>query len=434
MPETLAQNIKTFIAERYQTKLEEKQKAYDKNKAAAVTPEDFDRIESQFLVDKEKLLQQFELNAWIDNAARRATKVAVATHVAKFTHSSSKATSFYVENGHTDLRYLDSSCLESSINDIAVSDAKASPTGKLLLIEDKKQTPLWQYILNNDPTPFSYLIDDSNLITTWYSLLKEAIEPSQPTSHIFNKQIYFPISDNKYHLLAPLYSSSLAQVLFDAVQYSRFSQEMKAIREAKRHNDFHPQPLIAYPNLAVTVSGGFKPQNVSQLNNKRSGKTYLFSAAPPNWQAQNKPPLGLDSILQHRDIYYHTQEPITRLTQFLIKLNAASTESNMRIRHYIVNTVDEVIDQILLVAAKWQQLPAGWSDKSDLPLAQRRWLDPNNSQWDRFDEHWQQVIAENVGLWLKDKVNKGSQNHFTLGQIEAMEWQKQCLNALQEIA
>ncbi|MEF1220850.1 type I-F CRISPR-associated protein Csy1, partial [Photobacterium damselae] len=71
---------------------------------------------------------------------------------------------------------------------------------------------------------------------------------------------------------------------------------------------------------------------------------------------------------------------------------------------------------------------------SDLPLAQRRWLDPNNSQWDRFDDHWQQAIAENVGLWLKDKVNKGSQNHFTLGQIEAMEWQKQCLNALQEIA
>ncbi|HIF9222020.1 TPA: type I-F CRISPR-associated protein Csy1, partial [Photobacterium damselae] len=262
----------------------------------------------------------------------------------------------------------------------------------------------------------------------------QALRDTSPSSHVLGKQIYFPVSDNEYHLLAPLYSSSLAQVLFDAVQYSRFSQEMKAIREAKRHNDFHPQPLIAYPNLAVTVSGGSKPQNVSQLNNKRSGKTYLFSAAPPNWQAQNKPPLGLDSILQHRDIYYHTQEPITRLTQFLIKLNAASTESNMRIRHYIVNTVDEVIDQILLVAAKWQQLPAGWSDKSDLPLAQRRWLDPNNSQWDRFDDHWQQAIAENVGLWLKDKVNKGSQNHFTLGQIEAMEWQKQCLNALQEIA
>ncbi|WIG83075.1 type I-F CRISPR-associated protein Csy1 [Photobacterium damselae] len=433
MPETLAQNIKTFIAERYQTKLEEKQKAYDKNKAAAVTAEDFDRIESQFLADKEKLLQQFELNAWIDNAARRANQISMATHALKFTNSSAKGSNVLAhELGH-DARYLDTEIIQEKAID-AVGNAAALDVARFLQLTDENGLSLLSYLAKADHRPLARIAKSDEELIYWLDGLKQALRDTSPSSHVLGKQIYFPISDNEYHLLAPLYSSSLAQVLFDAVQYSRFSQEMKAIREAKRHNDFHPQPLIAYPNLAVTVSGGSKPQNVSQLNNKRSGKTYLFSAAPPNWQAQSKAPLGLDSIFRHRDIYYHTQEPITRLTQFLIKLNAASTESNMRIRHYIVNTVDEVIDQILLVAAKWQQLPAGWSDKSDLPLAQRRWLDPNNSQWDRFDDHWQQVIAENVGLWLKDKVNKGSQNHFTLGQIEAMEWQKQCLNALQEIA
>ncbi|MFG0903373.1 type I-F CRISPR-associated protein Csy1 [Photobacterium damselae] len=433
MPETLAQNIKTFIAERYQTKLEEKQKAYDKNKAAAVTAEDFDRIESQFLADKEKLLQQFELNAWIDNAARRANQISMATHALKFTNSSAKGSNVLAHDLGRDARYLDTEIIQEKAID-AVGNAAALDVARFLQLTDENGLSLLSYLAKADHRPLARIAKSDEELIHWLDGLKQALRDTSPSSHVLGKQIYFPISDNEYHLLAPLYSSSLAQVLFDAVQYSRFSQEMKAIREAKRHNDFHPQPLIAYPNLAVTVSGGSKPQNVSQLNNKRSGKTYLFSAAPPNWQAQSKAPLGLDSILRHRDIYYHTQEPITRLTQFLIKLNAASTESNMRIRHYIVNTVDEVIDQILLVAAKWQQLPAGWSDKSDLPLAQRRWLDPNNSQWDRFDDHWQQVIAENVGLWLKDKVNKGSQNHFTLGQIEAMEWQKQCLNALQEIA
>ncbi|WP_420744996.1 type I-F CRISPR-associated protein Csy1 [Photobacterium damselae] len=433
MPETLAQNIKTFIAERYQTKLEEKQKAYDKNKAAAVTAEDFDRIERQFLADKEKLLQQFELNAWIDNAARRANQISMATHALKFTNSSAKGSNVLAHDLGHDARYLDTEIIQEKAID-AVGNAAALDVARFLQLTDENGLSLLSYLAKADHRPLARIAKSDEELIHWLDGLKQALRDTSPSSHVLGKQIYFPISDNEYHLLAPLYSSSLAQVLFDAVQYSRFSQEMKAIREAKRHNDFHPQPLIAYPNLAVTVSGGSKPQNVSQLNNKRSGKTYLFSTAPPNWQAQSKAPLGLDSILRHRDIYYHTQEPITRLTQFLIKLNAASTESNMRIRHYIVNTVDEVIDQILLVAAKWQQLPAGWSDKSDLPLAQRRWLDPNNSQWDRFDDHWQQVIAENVGLWLKDKVNKGSQNHFTLGQIEAMEWQKQCLNALQEIA
>ncbi|HIF9227759.1 TPA: type I-F CRISPR-associated protein Csy1 [Photobacterium damselae] len=433
MPETLAQNIKTFIAERYQTKLEEKQKAYDKNKAAAVTAEDFDRIESQFLADKEKLLQQFELNAWIDNAARRANQISMATHALKFTNSSAKGSNVLAHDLGHDARYLDTEIIQEKAID-AVGNAAALDVARFLQLTDENGLSLLSYLAKADHRPLALIAKSDEELIHWLDGLKQTLRDTSPSSHMLGKQIYFPVSDNEYYLLAPLYSSSLAQVLFDAVQYSRFSQEMKAIREAKRHNDFHPQPLIAYPNLAVTVSGGSKPQNVSQLNNKRSGKTYLFSAAPPNWQAQNKPPLGLDSILQHRDIYYHTQEPITRLTQFLIKLNAASTESNMRIRHYIVNTVDEVIDQILLVAAKWQQLPAGWSDKSELPLAQRRWLDPKNSQWDRFDDHWQQAIAENVGFWLKDKVNKGSQNHFTLGQIEAMEWQKQCLNALQEIA
>ncbi|WP_419208191.1 type I-F CRISPR-associated protein Csy1 (plasmid) [Photobacterium leiognathi subsp. mandapamensis] len=433
MPETLALNIKTFITERYQTKLEEKQKAYEKNKATAVTGEDIDHIESQFLAEKIKLQEQFELNAWIENAARRANQISMATHALKFTNSSAKGSNILAHDLGQDVRYLDTEILKDKAID-AVGNAAALDVARFLQLTDENGLSLLAYLAQEDHRPLALLSNDEAELTHWIDGLKQALRDTTPSSHILGKQIYFPISDDKYHLLAPLYSSSLAQVLFDEIQHSRFSQEMKTIREAKRNNYFHPNPLVAYPNLAMTMAGGSKPQNVSQLNNKRSGKTYLFSAAPPHWQTQIKAPVGLDSILRHREINYHTKAPIARLTQLLLKLNVASTESNMHIRDYIANTVDEVIDQILLVVMPWQQLPAGWSNASALPLAQRRWLDPNNTQWDRFDDDWQQAISANVGLWLKDKINKRSQNQFTLGQIEAEQWQKQCLQALKDIA
>ncbi|PSV55160.1 type I-F CRISPR-associated protein Csy1 [Photobacterium sp. GB-1] len=433
MPETLAKNIRTFINERYQTKLEEKQKAYEKDKSLAITAEDIDLVESQFSAEKVKLQQQFELSAWIENAARRANQISMATHALKFTNSSAKGSNVLAQDLGHDSRYLDSEILKDKAID-AVGNAAALDVARFLQLTDENGSSLLFYLAQEDYRPLALLSSKEAELTHWVDGLKQALRDTTPSSHTLGKQVYFPIDDDQYHLLAPLYSSSLAHALFDEVQHCRFSQEMKVIREAKRNSDFHPDTLVAYPNLAMTVAGGSKPQNVSQLNNKRGGKTYLFSSAPPHWQAQIKAPIGLDSILRHREIYYHTKAPIDRLTQLLIKLNAASTESNMHIRNYITNTVDEVIDQILLIISPWQQLPAGWSNKSDLPLAQRRWLDPNNTQWDKFDDDWQHTIAANVGLWLKDKVNKGSKDQFTLGQIEAIQWQKQCLQALKDIA
>ena len=118
-------------------------------------------------------------------------------------------------------------------------------------------------------------------LENWLRGLKLALQDTQPSSHTLCKQVYFPVGDGQYHLLAPLFSSSLSQAIHQAIDHSRYSKEMAAAREARYNQQPHDKPVVAYPDLALTFSGGSKPQNISQLNAIRGGRTYLLPAQPP---------------------------------------------------------------------------------------------------------------------------------------------------------
>ena len=66
------------------------------------------------------------MSNWLDNASKLASKISMATHIAKFTHSSSKGSSFLAEVFDSDPRYLDTNSISEPAIDIAVSDAKAA--------------------------------------------------------------------------------------------------------------------------------------------------------------------------------------------------------------------------------------------------------------------------------------------------------------------
>ncbi|MFM9785779.1 type I-F CRISPR-associated protein Csy1, partial [Streptomyces scabiei] len=84
-------------------------------------------------------------------------------------------------------------------------------------------------------------------------------------SHKLAKQVYFPVG-NDYHLLCPLFATSLAQVLHEKLVASRFGEEAKAARDAHKAGKWHPQPDVRYPDMAEMHFGGTKPQNISALN------------------------------------------------------------------------------------------------------------------------------------------------------------------------
>ncbi|WP_281221752.1 type I-F CRISPR-associated protein Csy1 [Photobacterium sanguinicancri] len=434
MAESLTKAIHHFIEDRYQTKREALDKDHEKERSQAITALDIESIEVKFADKRDKLRSDFDAPNWLDSAAKRASQISMATHAVKFTHSSAKGTNVLAADLGQDNRYLDTAVLQMPAID-AVGNAAALDVARLLQLSDDNGKSLLDYLKLDDVSSLKVIAKNDTQLEEWRVGLKQALLDATPSSHTLAKQVYFPIADNEYHLLAPLYSSSLSQAIYQEINHSRFSQEMVAAREARKKQVPHSEPVVAYPNLAVTIAGGSKPQNVSQLNSGRGGRNYLFSTRPPEWQSQLKAPLTSDNIFTHPELRYATRFAIKRLVSFLIQVNQQERESNLAIRNKVKRLVDEVIDAVFAKVSQWQQLPLGWSDETnELPAAQCRWLDPSNPKWDQHDDQWQQDIAKAFGGWLVANVNHFAKDELSLGLVESNQWQEAFKQALWEIS
>ena len=117
------------------------------------------------------------------------------------------------------------------------------------------------------------------------------------------KQLYWlagdtPHDDGHYHLLQPMFSSTLAHAVHAEIQDARFGETNKAARQARRENKPAETMYRDYRNLVVRKLGGTKPQNISQLNSERGGTNYLLpSLPPPAWKSREFANLlRLDSV------------------------------------------------------------------------------------------------------------------------------------------
>ena len=435
MAESLTKVIHHFIEDRYQTKREALDKDHEKERSQATTAQDIESVEAKFAKKREKLQFEHDVSNWLDSASKLASKISMATHIAKFTHSSSKGSSFLAEVFDSDPRYLDTNSISEPAIDIAVSDAKAAYVGSFMRLEDQQGISLYEFFKNEDYSSLTAFTTNQPQLERWITGFSEALKDTQPSSHTLGKQVYFPVNDGFYHLLIPLYSSSISQGIYDEIQYCRFSKGMKEVREAKKNHLWHKSYLVSYPNIAMTSIGGSNAQNVSQLNSGRGGRNYLLSCRPPVWESQYKAPLKSDNIFTHPELRYATQFAIKRLVNFLIKVNQQERESNLAFRNKVKRLVDEVIDEVFAKVNQWQQLPSGWSDESnELSVAQCRWLDPKNARWDKHDDQWQQDISKAFGSWLVASVNHFAKDTFSIGLLESNQWQEAFKQAVWEIS
>ncbi|MCW8332095.1 type I-F CRISPR-associated protein Csy2 [Photobacterium sp. SDRW27] len=302
MSATLTEAIEQFIRQRYYTKQEALDKEYKKARATAVSADSANQLDVKFAARKDKLKDAFVVANWLDGAAQRACQISMATHAVKFTHSSAKGTNILATDLGQDHRYLDTASLASPAVD-AVGNAAALDVARLLQLTDDSDQSLLDYLQCDNVTPLADFAASPAQLDNWLGGLKQALHDTRPSSHTLSKQVYFPVGDGQYHLLAPLYSSSLSQAIHQEINYSRYSKEMAEAREARRKQLPHDHPVVAYPDLAMTIAGGSKPQNVSQLNASRGGRNYLLSAQPPMWQPQPAAPGISDNIADHADQY-----------------------------------------------------------------------------------------------------------------------------------
>lgn len=386
---------------------------------------------------REIITSQHERCVWLADAAKLISDIQAATHILKATHPSVRrdpATKIKInvfrhpkDMLETDL--VGSHCLRDNfVFDVAVDNAASLGVFKLLKLEYESKS-LIDWIQNDKVSSIYALSDDVQLAAEWVDAFFGFIQtPTRLASHTLAKQLYWlvgddPCEDSQFHLLAPLYASSLAHSVYATIQDHRFGEETKAAREAKRNSRCCEHILHDYPNLAEQKLGGTKPQNISQLNSERKGVNYLLSSCPPVWRSQGlKPPYGTTSIFNRFERNPEVKALVRELRTFL-ESNPAPNQATRNRRDALLSCV---LGEVRLLAEDYRVLPPGWSanPRCRLVEAEQCWLDPQRAVQDtEFGETWHRLtwvdeIKRRFGNWLNAQLGE----KLYLGDIEHEYW------------
>jgi CRISPR-associated protein Csy1 len=391
--------------------------------------ENFSALIEAYIREKQKKKElEFCAASWLDSASKRASQISAATHVLKYTHSDAKGTNVYAKiGGDHSRRYVSTDALDKVQEDV-VGNAAAMDVAGLLFLE-VNGIALLHLISNGDSSPLAPFAESDTQLSSWMNGFKSVLTDRELSSHTLAKQIYFPVEEGKYHLLAPLFASSLSQALYDRVKEDRFGEKAKEVRECKKKDRYSDAAVVDYPNLAIQQFGGTKPQNISRLNSIRGGKAYLLRSVPPIWRSIKKPPMKKDDFWKS---YKKRAELV--LNEFKRYLIAVQNRNTKDIRDQRQGYVDQLLDLLIQTSEEVQVMECGWSKTSEIPLHEQLWLDPlckdQDFQEKRNKEPWKESISGSFATLI---VRKLEFNNLKFSDIEYIKLRGQCLEILKAV-
>lgn len=404
-----------------------------------------DKLKDDEDAKRQVLYAEHRRETWLADAAKRVTQIQLASHTLKPIHPDARGSSVYLSTPLcSDDSLVGTHILASERSDDVVGNAAALDIFKFLKLQVNGKTMLHLF-LQNDPATMHALTDDAALAQEWVASFASIVNgKGVVASHTLGKQLYFPLPDGGYHLLAPLFPTALIHRLHGILQEDRFSDAVKAARVARKQGVNHPHGYHEYLNMVVQNFGGSKPQNISQLNSERGGANNLLASVPPVWQHQGiAPPLRVASVFdkrgpvgRERDLWFLVTKV---LRPFLLGVN---DYNNINIRNKRQSLVQNVIDTVLDVVAQIQCLPTGWSQVPECKLsaAEKRWLDVQAyadgvvsaaADAPPAPQDWPDAVSERFAHWLNAVV---SNDILVLGDAEFLEWKHQFKEALSDEA
>ena len=435
----LGSRIAEYIQQRADSKLE----VFDKNAAKQqVSAGDDPALVQALAANRREETAKFHPNTWLDFAASRAGQISLVSHALKYTHSDAKGSSFLVPESGVDTRRFVSTSLHVRDLDV-VGNAAALDVANLLRLESEGRS-LIDCIADGDSSPLAEFAESSEQLERWMAQFRDALSDKSVSSHVLAKQLYFPLQDeseSEYHLLSPLFASSLAGQIHERLQAALFSEESKAGRKAKREGRFFQNTLVGYPNLAIQSYGGTKPQNISLLNSSRRGRAWLLPAHAPKWRSLPAPPMRAGEFWSEYD--RRAWVIVKRLHSYLVEnLEEGSTKARRDKREAYV---EELVDTLLVLAAEIQALEGfdNWSRDSDISDAEKLFLDPRRAAKDevfaidRERKKWIEEIAGEFAGWINGKIRNFDQRakdkKLNFADAEYLEWKKALERALVEL-
>lgn len=405
--EQLRQQMETFLQERLEAKLKQ----------------------AKSEAEKGKRIEEYRPAVWIAAAASRVKQIQLVSHALKYSHPDAKGTNLY-SAGNSE---AGDSCIGThTVQDVAKPDVvgNAAVLDVFAFLDLKVDgTPLWQRAIDKDPCLFAALPGSDAEKQTWVEAFAAIIEPkSGPTSHTLAKQIYWPLPDGSYHLLEPLFPTSLVQRMWEVLREDRFSESNQGAREACRNNKPYPHGYRDWPRLTIQKYGSTKPQNISQLNSQRHGEVWLLPSLPPNWeQRQINLPLHVKNVFERLERLDVMGKQLKDFKRYLAKVQ---DRNNMRIRQGRARRMEDIIGEVLQYAATLREQPSGWSSNPDCRLPRRQcfWLDPGRAHDDadfaamRASSHWIGDVAADFGIWINAWLKK---ERLPVGEDEFRTWRNE---------
>ena len=423
-----------FIQERLQSKLDE----YKKDDPASEAK-------------RADYRQKFQRAVWLEKAAHRVKNLQTASHTLKGIHPDAKGSSLNLEAPICLNPFVvGTHSLRDTETDV-VGNAADLDVFKFLKLQHKGQSLLARLSVKDDAALHA-LSGDAQEATQWAQAFAGIVQvKGGAASHTLAKQLYFPLPDDGYHLLAPLFPTALVHGVHSHFQEARFSDASKAARTARRAKEPHAHGYCDYPGMAVRNMGGSKPQNISQLNSERGGANYLLASVPPVWKDQGtQPPLRVPSVFDKRGVIGRDRtvyRTLKELKEFLEKV--ADVDNNVHIRDKRAELVQAIIDRVLDLATELQCLRSGWSadPACKLSWAQKQWLDADALEAAQAAyetqaastsaadgalaapeaTEWRDKVAEDFARWLNATL---STEKIRMGDAEFIEWKHTFLEVL----
>ncbi len=364
---------------------------------------------------------------WLDETADKGLSLSKdkesrkATHLLKFTHSSAPHFSIcHRKRGSTDCTYVATESLIEDYYDIAHSNGAYITISKFLLV-DIDDVLVIDRILDHDFRFLEVLDVNESRMETWKEGLSSFVVHESPLTAVYTKQIFFP-NGNDYHLLAPLFSSSLSEALNRKVLGVRYDTELIRARKARRSSHYSDNVDVSFPSTALQHFGGEHPQNISPLNFGRSGNSVLLSSKPPVWEAQLQLPK------RQYDFWRAYDRRAWKVSQLLGRfLKKVKDFNNIEIRDKRAGYTEDLIDLLIVCGAEIRNAKqhSGWSVESNISIAEKHWLDPYRDdeefQIAREESDWQEEIARQFATWLNRQLKRHGLN---VADAEHQEWSK----------
>ncbi len=392
---------------------------------------------------RDEFVAKYQPSVWLEDAARRAGQIQAVTHTLKAIHPDARGSSWHVPpSSMAALQVVGSHCLGQHYDLDVVGNAAALDVYTFLRLEHQQQT-LLQLAQQDDVDFAAALSGNPAQAAQWMQAFAGLLETNgKPAAHTLAKQLYWPIDcsqvhdDQAFHLLEPLYASSLAHRVYEQLQADRFGDEAKAAREAKKANALHDQPVRVYLQLAIQKMGGSNKQNIGQLNVQRGGKNFLFASVPPSteWRNGPKPLLKLQSAFTLFGTIARVRFTVKALAKFL-NTEPDPVKATRETRDEYLETL---IDEWLAFTAEMRSLDVGWSQHPDCQLAAhlRYWLDPQGAKMaDPADSPLPESlvlakVSDDFASWFNDQLHSSPIGALPVGDPEYHYWRKQVREAL----